>query len=1435
MEATYDKNNIDSAFDNDSSHFKFSNMDAGLNISSDLPESHDLEEHQMLSSPTLTKNNYNESNNVHINDKSTDVVDHHQRFVDDFGPETDVDAMDDSNAVKSPVELQTNDSINEYNLSNGVKPFSLENKILQQLSEQNRDFLSDSNPFKNDHFDQYSDEHVMLDETIAKIPSPSGVVDNKIIDALESLAVSNGDQAKYEHEHEKHMEDLLDTRPKSTEVPDFTEKVDYNHEKNLLEPNHAAEADDTFMQHSENTFIQTEQQDATLIEKVDTGLLADTACVEESVGEDTEEEEDEWNYIQGDKKSENNLQSPDIQDNHNPDEAELVEDSTEPQENELVEPVTEPLETPVLNNACDSQLLDLPSASSAEKEETSEKQEEDEKIIEATDPVEEVPDNHVAEEDNLVEDTSEEHQEQPAVLIDEEPAATENTSLITSPSAVTPTPFEDVDHSALIDDHPVEAEQNLLEEKASELITEDKPLAEIVTEPSAELAVEDTSSLEVLAEDTLSTDIEVDPESETVSEAPVIQQTVEEQEFAIEPKTNIEEELERPNSLSLEMASKLNPEAKEFVPVSSPSRSNPTSPVADAPSMVPNSYLMLDDDTVVAQSPKKCVTTMDNIDVPEEVDFQHEMDIRPHELEKPSEYINGNAEISARSHSPASEPSYQELNLKEAMQADEKLEHDYNDEKQVVLEDSPTDLSNEQNILNVLNKEQDPMNMSFYEGRDEALLSNSDELNKVHVLPEEDDYDEQPNDEADKVQVDVCKDAPIEPAQADIMLENKVDITEPETASQATPEEEPQVESKSPAHEEPQVESKSPIQEEPQMESKSPIQEELHVESKSPIQEEPSAAIFAVASQVVNDVAALVDQMQIESPISNDLQETEMKQDEKLELEETPIETEDVMMEQSHEILISLENQSEIKPLEDAVVEEQHTESPLPNAADDDINLHTVETEELASPLVECVQHEVTTENEFITDESVLNVPSPSQPAFSAEAPVEYEPVVEEPAKETTTAIIESVPTETVCEPIETTTATNLLDAVTPALDQVVAKPDVKPVEEPKSAAAPKSATQKASATTKSVGAVKPAATKTATKPSTADKKPAMAAKLPSKPAPTKSSTATKPSTITSTVKKTSTVSSTTRSVGAAKPSTAPSTTTRTSLAGTAANKSAPAEKKTTLMAKKPATSAVNGDVKTATTAARKPLTATTTVKASTATRTSATTTSSSSNGPSARLSGTTAKSTTTKPLTATTKSATSAPAKPSSTAARTLSTVPAAKPRTAPSTVSKTASATSTSTTMSKTSQGSSSAITKRVSTVGTAASRTTTTKPATIATKASSVTSRTSTVSKVSSSSTTSSTVRKTTSTASPTKKPISSPATKTNTKTSVMGRTVASTKVAVSNHVNAEKVPLIEDSVATTDLLDLDKQLKNDNNQLITKNGIDSQMLVFDSAAD
>ncbi|XP_058455158.1 uncharacterized protein LOC131432714 isoform X2 [Malaya genurostris] len=202
--------------------------------------------------------------------------------------------------------------------------------------------------------------------------------------------------------------------------------------------------------------------------------------------------------------------------------------------------------------------------------------------------------------------------------------------------------------------------------------------------------------------------------------------------------TLIDKQFNRPDSLFFEMASKLNPEAKEFVPIGSPSRSAPTSPVSQVPVVLRNSYLLLSDDTLISQSPKRGVNIMDNINVPAEDDFKQEMSNRPHEFEMTPDCSNGNVDTTIRLHL-SSESSYQEMNSKEAMQRDEKLDNEYSDERQILIHEIGTEPTIESSLLNILSKEQNPINTSFYEGRNEVLLSsNSDELNKVQILP--DDY-----------------------------------------------------------------------------------------------------------------------------------------------------------------------------------------------------------------------------------------------------------------------------------------------------------------------------------------------------------------------------------------------------------------------------------------------------------------------------------------------------------------------------------------------------------------------------------------------------------------------------------------------------------------------------------------------------------------------
>lgn len=256
-----------------------------------------------------------------------------------------------------------------------------------------------------------------------------------------------------------------------------------------------------------------------------------------------------------------------------------------------------------------------------------------------------------------------------------------------------------------------------------------------------------------------------------------------EQSF-VEEERQFQDELEKDLQLSIETEefdemSQLNPEAKEFVPVS-PTRSNgPLSPPLNG-TMNPVNPLLGNfvEDTVVSQSPRKGESPlMEDIYVPTEKDFDIEAQSRPHEINQFVE--NG---IFLRTESPEA------LNLKESMQEDDKLEQGYKDEAQAffeeekqqtgevyqVLESSFTEYSNGfQNAID------DSMNRSFYEGRDNGDIlidapRNPDVLNSVQPIPTFDD--EQP--EADHQEFTTEKDAP----EADWNIELKLQETADELA-----------------------------------------------------------------------------------------------------------------------------------------------------------------------------------------------------------------------------------------------------------------------------------------------------------------------------------------------------------------------------------------------------------------------------------------------------------------------------------------------------------------------------------------------------------------------------------------------------------------------------------------------------------------------------
>lgn len=1373
METAYDTNAENNVCEIETSHFKTYDTNHEYTNPKVVKDSFLEDENKVANPMDLLKSNTNAD--FKIDQTTSDLLETKHRFDDDFGPETDVDAVDDANVAKTPNMLQEDHAFSSE-VSNGVKPFSLENKIIEHLSGQHKEFLSNTNPFNDDQFDEYNGQQQsvkdeLMDETgTAKCEIDSElVVDNKIIDALETLGITNGEKQTHDDE-DKPLDSGL-VNDSSSEAAGYTEKVDNSHEKYYTK----MQNEDPF---DNNSPITCDKQP---VEEQAYGINPN--CAATSAGEESDEEEDEWNYIQGDKKQD---QQP-----------------AEQSEPEPAPSVGEPVE---VEAAADHHHEDpvpaLGSEPAVGKETEVQQQPLDEPLEELADPTLSDTDAFatvVGEPSETIIDDGESREVDAAVELDgeEEEALIEPVPAVASPVIPSEEEYKQYEEEEQQEQEVQETEQHESADYAPSPVPRSdlKQPEDIPEEPISQPDLVSLEQAQSLDKDTTEEEL-----------SNLQEESAQPEELLIATVAAADEEAERPNSLSFDMASKLNPEAKEFVPTGSPTQSNPTSPVASMPEMPQNSFLLLGDD-VVAQSPKKGIATMDNIDVPAEDDFQNEMNNCPHELEQFPEHTNGtaNGDETIGSHSPVSEPSYQELNLKEAMQCDEKLDNEYSD----VQQNNDTTDNHHPIELNLLAKEQNPMSMSFYEGRDDALIiSNSDELNKVQPLPSDDELSELANGQS---------------------VEETVATNEEDAHS---------------------VEDETPIQhEEKHLVSFGDPVVVVNEDKPSHVEQLPES-IFSVASQVVDDVSALVDQMQIETPSASQQQEEIAKP---FELDEQfskpPVETELLSNENESENLVSFELDTGFEKhvkeevavdeivadnldVEQAVLQQEVAEFSQP--------LSSAETDEMASPVVEVSQLEITADNEFITDENVLDV-IPSPVPAGHEAPISPVPIAvqhDKPVEEELCVVknevaVEQIPeiTPTVAlmeepattelvptiEEVKTTVGEAPAQETTTASEEVI---DPKP-KTPEPVVSSVGKTVKAPAT---VGAIKKA--QAVAKPSTT--KPAAkqiaAAKTTTVPAAKKTPATTGP-----------TAAARTSTIGAAK-SPKVAATTRTSTVGTADRKpAATSEKKL-----------VNGDAKPTPIQKR---TVTSTAASATAKTTSTTPTTTA-----ARPSSVGAKSLTAAKPPATRPAAparapasakaptmarapvsaaprpTTGPAKTgSATTARTSAGLPATKPRVAPTTAGKPTGAT----TASKITVSA----TKRISSVQTTTQKSV--SSTTTVAKASATTSRTSVVSKTSSTTTASAgLVRKTgTAGAAPARKPISSPsAAKTGTRTvaapAAGGKPAPIRKIVAAKEV---KEATLSNNETTQDLLDLDKQLKNDNNQLITKNGLETHMIVIDSAAD
>lgn len=216
-------------------------------------------------------------------------------------------------------------------------------------------------------------------------------------------------------------------------------------------------------------------------------------------------------------------------------------------------------------------------------------------------------------------------------------------------------------------------------------------------------------------------------------------------ESVVEEERHVLDEIEKDLQLEVDtedtndMDSQLNPEAKEFVPLSPVRNEFSSPPPENVRSPFINQILSGLGDAVVSQSPRKGdIPVMEDVQVPEENVFEKEADERAHE-------INLMEDNFQRIESPQ-----EELNLKEAMQTDDKLEQGYKDDSQGFFEEEKIQTGDEYKELEssfdqysngFQSKIDDPMNRSFYEGRDNDILADPAKsiLNTTQPLPDDED------------------------------------------------------------------------------------------------------------------------------------------------------------------------------------------------------------------------------------------------------------------------------------------------------------------------------------------------------------------------------------------------------------------------------------------------------------------------------------------------------------------------------------------------------------------------------------------------------------------------------------------------------------------------------------------------------------------------
>uniref|UniRef100_A0A182ILW6 Ataxin-2 C-terminal domain-containing protein n=1 Tax=Anopheles atroparvus TaxID=41427 RepID=A0A182ILW6_ANOAO len=408
------------------------------------------------------------------------------------------------------------------------------------------------------------------------------IVDNKLIDQLDSFGISDAIRrqlieqqvtgATMNHEQEEDEDDGQLMEEKHSELDggdDGAEKGDVHHEK-------AFDSDNVNV--SDHHSADVKQDD-------------DAGCCEDS-------EEDEWDYVKV-----NQQQQEQQQEQHNQQE--------QPQTQEKPQESTPPEET------VESQFGNSNSFATEHQEE------EKEELVEkhSEEQTHELEQHRDQEAEQEKEQQQQQQEEQAEVLYQEQEREAEVQLDETAEPNTSETPVDILGDNteSTVSESTKEVDDVIIVGggEAKEVVNLLNDFNEDVPQPAAIETLCDTSNIN--EED--SSAVHLVPSDSTNMEAKLHEKHLDEAE-----------EKTMHQGAAGDLGWQLNPEAKEFVPVLSPT--DELTNVFPPARMLEHESFKLRDDAIVSQSPRKgTAPSMEDLDLPAEREFQTEMDKRPHEFE----------------------------------------------------------------------------------------------------------------------------------------------------------------------------------------------------------------------------------------------------------------------------------------------------------------------------------------------------------------------------------------------------------------------------------------------------------------------------------------------------------------------------------------------------------------------------------------------------------------------------------------------------------------------------------------------------------------------------------------------------------------------------------------------------------------------------------